>query len=47
VDAHKALVTTVADNQKADIAKEGDIERQITAIDGIDKNHDKELKTLT
>lgn len=47
VNAHKALLKVVGDHQKADIAKEASIGRQITAIGDLNKNHDKELTTLT
>jgi len=47
VNAHKALATTLKDDQKADTTKEASNGRDITAIDAINKNHDKELKTLT
>ena len=47
VNAHKALVKTQEDDQKDDTSKQASIERQITAIDAINKNHDGELKTLT
>ena len=47
MNAHKALIKTLKGDQKDDTTKEASIEGQITAIGNINKNHDKELTTLT